>query len=409
MNELIFNSPSKAVPPLRRDIQVIPVKEDGRDLLLFHDPLEIAHPGFALDGSVESVLSLIDGHKSPNELAAYFGNGVTGKQLLKFFNLLDEKCLLDSPYFVQCRSQKEETFERSSVRKPVLAGSSYPADADQMREFVENTLSMINGSRPNVTPQKALYAPHIDLRVGSEQYAEAFSTIKHLSPKRVVLLATSHYSGFYPQIYNGYPFIGSNKDYTLPGRTFSADSEALSVLSEKGEESGFTLRDRAHRIEHSIETHLLFLSQLWKHDFKIVPILVGGIDELFYMPNGELGKKVEHFAESLRKIATDNTFFLISGDLSHVGKKFGDRDPASILRPDVEKFDEEFVKRVVDGDEEGMLTYIAKQYDPYRICGFPPLYSFMKAFPGLKGNKINYHWWDESVRESAVSFGSISF
>lgn len=409
MNELIFKSTEKSIPPLRRDIQVIPVQEDGRDLLLFYDPMDLARPGFALDGSVEPVLSLIDGYKTAEQLAAYFENGVTGARLLKLITMMDEQRLLDSPYFLQYRIRKEEDFEGSGIRKPALAGSSYPADVTQLRAFMDETMSLATGCPSEQPPRKALFAPHIDLRVGSRQYADAFSSIKQLTPKRVVILATSHYSGYYPELYSGFPFIGSGKDYELPGRTFTTDTGALKILSEQGEESGFTMKDRAHRVEHSIETHLLFLSHFWKHDFSIVPILVGGIDELFYMPDGELGGKVERFAGDLRKINSDDTFFLISGDLSHVGKKFGDREPAAGLRPEVEEFDRKFVHAAVSGNGKEMLDLLSKDQDPYRICGFPPLYSFLKAFPGLEGNKVNYHWWDESERESAVSFGSIAF
>jgi AmmeMemoRadiSam system protein B len=164
--------------------------------------------------------------------------------------------------------------------------------------------------------------------VGGKQYANAFSTLKNLEPKRVVIMATSHYSGYYPKIYSGFPYVGSSKSYELPGRTFKTDQDAISHLAELGPDIGFTIQDRAHRIEHSIETHLLFAGHLWKHDFEIVPILVGGIDEIFYNQDGEMGNKIAAFSDALRAIDTNDTFFLISGDLSHIGRKFGDSVPA---------------------------------------------------------------------------------
>lgn len=140
-----------------------------------------------------------------------------------------------------------------------------------------------------------------------------------------------------------------------------------------------------------------------------MPILVGGIDEIFYKQDGDTGKKIAAFAEQLRAMDTDDTFYLVSGDLSHVGKKFGDSNTAGSMRPDVESFDEEFLNRATANDAQKMLEHISENYDPYRICGFPPLYTFMSSFPDLRGKSINYHWWDEYERESAVSFGSISF
>lgn len=409
MTKSLFNSITKPVPPVRRDIQIIPVKEDGRDLLLFYDPMKIAESGFALDGSVEPILSLIDGYKSLTQLAPYFGKNVTGDQLLEFVQMLDKQKLLESPFFKTESTRIEEQFESSDTRQPALSASSYPADPDQLMEFMNNIMNDTNGLEMDASKSKALYAPHIDLRVGSKQYAEAFTQLTNLKPKRVVILATSHYSGYYPDLYDGFPFIGSQKDFLLPGRTIITDQKAVQTLAAGGENAGFTLKDRAHRIEHSIETHLLFASHIWKHDFEIVPILTAGIDELFYKQDGDLGGKIENFATLLREIDTDDTFYLISGDLSHVGRKFGDTLPAAAMRSDVETFDREFITAAEAGDHDIMLRTMAENYDPYRICGFPPLFAFIKSFPGIAGKRINYQWWDEQERESAVSFGSILY
>jgi len=405
----LFNSTTKPIPPVRRDIQIIPVKEDGRDLLLFYDPMKISEPGFALDGSVEPLLSLIDGHKSLTQLASYFGKDVSGDQLLEFVQMLDQRKLLESPNFKAASARVEEQFENSGTRQPALSDSSYPSEPDRLLEFMNNIMNGSNGLEMDASKSKALYAPHIDLRVGSEQYAEAFSLLRGLKPKRVVILATSHYSGYYPELYNGYPFIGSQKDFILPGRTIKTDQKAVQTIAADGEKAGFTLKDRAHRIEHSIETHLLFASHIWKHDFEIVPVLIAGIDDLFYIKEGDLGNKIENFASRLQQIDTDDTFYLISGDLSHVGRKFGDTVPAAAMRSDVETFDREFITAAESGNHDVMLRRMAENYDPYRICGFPPLFTFIKSFPGIAGKQINYHWWDEQERESAVSFGSILY
>lgn len=406
----LFNSRTHPIPPVRRDLQIIPVEEDDRKLLLFYDSMKISKPGFALDQSVEPILSLLDGRKSLLQLIPYFGNGVKEDEVLNFIQMLDQQLLLESGYFTVESEQVEQRFEDSDIRKPALADSSYPSDPAKLSAFLDDLLSKASPNQNGTpAPSKALYAPHIDLRVGARQYADAFSSLKNLKPKRVVILATSHYSGYFPQIYNGFPYIGSNKSYIIPGRTFSTDQNAIHRLSENGNEIGFTTRDRAHRIEHSIETHLLFASRLWSHEFEIVPILVGGIDEIFYKQDGDTGKKISAFAEQLRAMDTDDTFYLVSGDLSHVGRKFGDSIPAESMRSDVEAFDKEFINQAVENNPQKMAAHISGNFDPYRVCGFPPLYTFMNSFPDLRGTSINYHWWDERERESAVSFGSIAY
>ena len=400
---LLFDSLSSPVPEIRRDLQVIPVENNGSRLLYFHDAMGYAVPNFAIDRKAEPLLALINGRYSINQIVTVLDQSIQPFDLLEFIQMLDENRILNTKHYRLFSERIERDFESKKDRRPALAGSSYPDDPDTLTDFIDSILSEGSSSRK---AKKALYAPHIDLRVGSRQYAEAFETIRHLQPRRVVLIGTSHYAGLYPDQYENKPFIGSNKQFSIPGRHFETDTEYIRQLDDL---DCFTLSDRAHRIEHSLETHLMFLSRVWNHDFSIVPILVSGFDELFYHSEGALGLSIDAFSKKLRELDTGETFYLISGDLSHVGKKFGDSNPASTLREKVESFDKGFLEHAINGDSEGMLTHLSEEYDATRICGYPPLYAFLKSFPSIKGTALNYHWWDESERESAVSFGSIAY
>lgn len=408
MNEtLLFDSLSSPIPELRRDIQVIPIINNGQNLLYFHDIMGYASPDFALDRKVEPVLSLISGHYGINQISKMLNGAIPTDDLLDFVQLLDQHRLLNSKHFRLFSNRIEKDYESSDIRKPALAGESYPSDPAELGVFIDNLF--VNVEKISTKPIKALYAPHIDLRVGSKQYAQAFSRLKHLKPKRVVILATSHYAGNYPSVYEDRLFIGSSKNYKLPGNTLVTDQDYLKRFNQSDKDIGFTLSDRAHRIEHSIELHLLFANHIWTHDFKIVPILVSGIDDLMYQRKGDVAEKVEGFSALVNKLHDDDTFYLISGDLSHVGKKFGDPLPASQLREDVEKSDQKFLDTAITGKAGLLLEQVASDYDSTRICGFPPLYTYLCAFPGSDGDLINYHWWDEKERESAVSFGSVYY
>ncbi len=237
VNNDVFNSTTAVIPPVRRDVQIIPVEDKGRELLLFYDTLKLSEPGFALDRSVEPILSLLDGRKTLKQLINYFGAGVAEDEILSFIGMLDEKLLLESEHFRKEAERIEQQFEDSDIREPALADSSYPSDPAKCSAFIDELLneatSDSNGSA--TVPKKALYAPHIDLRVGSRQYAEAFSTLKNLQPKRVVILATSHYSGYYPQLYDGFPYVGSTKSYSIPGRTFKSNCYFLSQRPRPGD------------------------------------------------------------------------------------------------------------------------------------------------------------------------------
>lgn len=367
---------------------------------------------FALDASAEPFLSLLKGFFSIEELLKQANLNIDKQEFLHFIQLLDKNNALDSSRFRLYREKVEQEFEESTVREPFFANRSYPGEEAEFSAFLDSIFEKHlyqNGSKNS--QGRALYAPHIDMSVGSEQYAEAFSSLKDLTPQRVVILGTSHYAGLYHPLYEKSLFIGSDKIFKIPGREFKPDSEVLNRLADlnSSEAFGFSLEDRAHRVEHSIETHLVFLSRIWEHNFSIVPILVSGFDEILYHPDGEMASNIDSFTKSLRSQIDDNTFVLISGDLSHVGRKFGDKQAAGDMKVDVQNFDQKFIEASKKADPMLMQKLMAKEYDKTRICGFPPLYTYLKMFPGARGELINYHWWDESERESAVSFGSLLY
>jgi predicted class III extradiol MEMO1 family dioxygenase len=112
-----------------------------------------------------------------------------------------------------------------------------------------------------------------------------------------------------------------------------------------------------------------------------VPVLVSGLDDLMYMKDGHRARQIEKFGKSLQKLfgSDSDTFFLISGDLAHIGKKFGDPKPAREMFDEVRRFDERFLTKGEQAEAEALLEMVSEQYDPYRICGFPPLYTFLRA------------------------------
>jgi len=408
-NRPIFNSLTQKIPEIRRDLEIIPIRDQNRNLLFFHDALGYVPPNFALDASAGPLLSIFSGAFSLEEISRQLNSEIKKEELLGFVQLLDEHAVLNSRNFQNLSKKTELEFENRKIRKPALVGLSYPENAAELSSFLKGLEEIPDESQSHEKKLNALYAPHLDIRVAKQQYFEAFSAIRNLKPKNVVILATAHYAGHFPQVYEHHPFIGSSKQFQIPGRTFEPDTSTLHKLAENSPENGFTLKDRAHRVEHSIEIHLLFASQVWKHDFTITPILIGSFDELFYHKKGDLAQKIDRFTSQLSDLITEETFVLISGDLSHIGKKFGDEQPASQLREKIEGFDNEFLTISQNGNAENLLKHVGRDYDASRVCGFPPLYTYLKMFPKSNGKLINYYWWDERERESAVSIGSVLY
>lgn len=412
MADKLFNSYSEPIPPIRYDIQRISINEDGQSLIYFYDQLGYATSDFALPADAEPILSLMDETRSVNDIIKFSSDEVSKEQILEYAQFLDGHRLLDSAFFHDFSDRLEDEYELLKIHSSSTAGTSYPNNHKELTEFFNHAFATHEQSKP-VDAAKGLYTPHIDLRVGMETYVKAFSSIKNLTPKKVFVLATSHYSGLYRDFYDNKRFIFSTKDFDLVNGLIKADRKAISLIKEQtvhDEIFGSTFNDRAHRIEHSIELPLLFLNHIWSHDFEIIPVVISGFDELFYTKDGFLAHQIEAFSYLLSKqFNGDDTFFLISGDLAHFGKKFGDSDPASNMIGNVRAFDDVFLKVAAKNDTLQLLRIIGDKYDPFRICGFPPLYTFMNAFPHLKGEILHHQIWDEIERESAVSFGSIVF
>ncbi len=414
MKNKIFNSFTEPIPPFRHDVQIIPIKQNGETFLFFQDQLGYAESDFAVPYSAQSLFSLFDGNRSVEDILEFSADEITKEQVLEYVQFLDENALLHSSFFKEQAEKTESDYEKADIHPSFTAGLSYPNDREELTHFLNEAFEKLPASEP-VSAARALYAPHIDYRVGLNSYVKAFSSIKNLKPKRVVILGTSHYSGIHPDLYEEYPFVISDKNFKMVNGIVKADREAIENITDHiGDnelEYGVTFKDRAHRIEHSIELHLLLLNHLWNHDFKIIPIVVGSLEELFYKADGFQGQQVEHFSGLLNELFGDDqdTFFCISGDLAHIGKKFGDDQPAKELFEEVRDFDEDFLDFGADGNPDKVLELMSQKYDPYRTCGYPPLFSFLKAVPNLSGEILTYDIWDEQERESGVSFGSILY
>ncbi len=408
--ESLFNSFNEPIPPVRYDIQNFPVDQDGEQFLFFYDSLAYATKNFTLPADSMSILSLLDGNRSIDDLIKFSTGEVSKNDLLNYVRYLDENGILFSTYFKQLSEKTELDYEQSNFHISNTAGISFPDSPNELIDHLKVAFAKHENSNP--FDARALFAPHIDPRVGLSSYVKAFSAIRHLTPKKVFILATSHYSGMYGNLYDDYPFIVSEKTFQLPNGSIDTFKNFRRMLSpKKWNQIGVSFHDRAHRVEHSIELHLLFLNHIWKHEFEIIPILIGGLDELLYADDSHKQAQMETFAAFLEETYGDDqdAFFLISGDLSHFGKKFGDENPANTMFGNVESNDLLFMQAGASGNPKHLLYMMKENYDQYRICGFSPLITFLTAFKGIEGKILNYDVWDEKERESAVSYGSILF
>jgi AmmeMemoRadiSam system protein B len=101
---------------------------------------------------------------------------------------------------------------------------------------------------------------------------------------------------------------------------------------------------------------------------------------------------------------------IASVDLSHVGLRFGDRQPITpaILRW-LESEDRLFLGRVAAGDGEKMFALIHADRNSRRVDAYPAVYVMLKVLGEVKGEVKHYDQSVEGQNESVVTFGAVVF
>lgn len=183
----------------------------------------------------------------------------------------------------------------TKVQAPIVAGSFYPDDPDELRLDVRQFISAANRTLSH--PPKALIAPHAGYiysgPVAGTAYAQLESVANTIS--RVVLLAPSHRVAFHGIA------LSSAELFRTPLGDLEVDSDATALIDYLPHVHFF---DQAFTQEHSLEVHLPFL-QMALDKFKIVPLVIGDIEPT----------AVAEVIEILW--GGDETLIVVSSDLSH--------------------------------------------------------------------------------------------
>jgi AmmeMemoRadiSam system protein B len=169
-----------------------------------------------------------------------------------------------------------------------VAGMFYPNDPKELREMIQKMLAAADATLP---VPKAIIAPHAGYVYSGSTAAAVYACLHRAKQriKRVVLLGPAH----------RYPFRGlamTDADY------FATPLGEIAI--DKNVPSQVQIINEAYYGENSLETQLPFLQEVLE-DFKLIPILVGDVD------NAQI-------VEVLEKLwGGKETLIVISSDLSH--------------------------------------------------------------------------------------------
>jgi len=188
------------------------------------------------------------------------------------------------------------------IRKPVVAGSFYPGDPEELKKMISLYLDSAGPVSSIFGKDKifGIISPHAGYVYSGPVAAYGYNYLADSGYDRFIVIAPSHRGRF-----DGVSII--------PGgiyKTPIGDVEIDSVLGEKLEKRNyFGFIKEAHEVEHSLEVQIPFL-QMVKPDAKIVPLVIGTVDPVICRIIGET------IAEEI-KASGKEYGVIISTDLSH--------------------------------------------------------------------------------------------
>ena len=394
-------------------LDVFPSPDEEQPGLLLRDPYNYTEDILIIPPVFVQALNLLDGNHTEadaiDRLTQVIGRPFPKHPLHDFISALQEAGFLETSEFAAMRSRKHAEFAAEPIRIAAHAGAAYPEDTFELKSTVDNYLLTI--VPPNPAPIIGIAAPHVSPEGGWGCYAAAYNRLRGMGEKlfgkTIVILGTSHY---------GEPdkFGLTRKPFRTPYGTVQTDTELVDWLEQRAGAS-INIEDYCHSFEHSIEFQVMFLQHMLVNRIKILPILCGAFLQSFQ--TGKPPEKTENaqrFFEALGELAElhkDKLFFVLGIDLAHIGERYGDPFEAKVGHDEmleVKEKDEERLAHVCAGNSGEFLDLVLPDYDPLKWCGFSPVYTFMQAMKGVRGDVLKYDQWNIDTN-SVVSFAAMEF
>jgi len=280
----------------------------------------------------------------------------------------------------------------AEIQPSNLAGTWYPADADELRAEVER---LLGDDRTATGDLRAVIAPHAGYRYSGRAAGAAFARIGRNRWRRAVIVAPSHYHSFA----GAAVFPGSG--FATPLGVVRVDRGGVRNLAES---PLCALDARPYAREHSLEIELPFL-QIVDAGIEVVPVLVGAADD---------PEELEELGRVLRALGDGETLFVVSSDFTHYGVSF-DYLPfvpnaAAEVSEALRELDLGAIEPILRGDTESFVEYVRST--GITICGRGPIAAFLHfAARRLKGELASYYTsldvtgdFDHSVSYAAIRF-----
>ncbi len=408
--------------PKLRALRAEVIAGDGGPKLHLSDPRGFA-PEVAMEPEYGAFLALLDGSRSLRDLAGWLRErGVDdGRDFAhSFVEQLDTLLFLDSPRF---RSQAAgEGEDEGGVRRARFAGRSYPAEAGELRAFLNDKLRDGAKRLPAVTLDASrvvgIVTPHIDFhRGGHTEAASYIPLVKNVEATGkpfdlFVVLGIAH-KGV------SYPFAATKQDFGTPFGVVETDRAFLHAIAEQlPPEDDLFAESWVHGDEHSLEFAAVLLGfHPSLASAKIAPFAVGGFWDALKTKRApeEAEPEVARFVLALRGAVAQwegqgkKVGFIASVDGAHVGTQFGDATPLTAKTlGDIQNADREWMGALERGDRAAFHAHFARDFNRFHVDAHPAVYTLMAAFPALRGVFLDYDQAYHPDQNIVVSFASLA-
>ena len=188
------------------------------------------------------------------------------------------------------------------LRKPVFAGSFYPADKGALEKQVDGYLKEAESKEEKLNyPLIGIISPHAGYEYSGGIASYAYNQLKGRHYKTIIIIGSSHRMPF-----RGISIYPSGSWETPLGKV-EIDQKTSGTLMEHCK--AIKVFSPAFEQEHSLEVQLPFLQRTLEA-FKIVPLLIGSMNVDDY----------KTLSDALVKIIKKNpkeTLIVVSSDMSH--------------------------------------------------------------------------------------------